>query len=88
MDVQETSAKAARSFLDKAIKYGTFKNSYPVEYDTLGEILHMSPNECRICCEYLESIGCDLIVVEEGDYVSLELKVNPSVVDFLKNYPD
>ncbi len=88
MDIREASKKIAKYFLEKAIKYGTFKNGYPITYLELGEALGMSSNDCRLCCEYLESIGCiEMIAAPKEDETALEFKVKPSVVDFLGRNP-
>lgn len=85
MSIRLESRKVADYLLNKATKYGTFKNTYPLMYDELGEVIGISPNDCRLFCEYLESIGCiKLIDGQNEDEIFHELKVNPAIVDFLE----
>jgi len=48
----------------------------------------MTPKECRLCREYLESIGCISITANpDGNGTELLFKAMPAVVDFLENNP-
>ena len=87
MDIQEHAKKISEYLIDKVRKYGTFKNHFIETYSHIGEVNGMSPNECRLCCEYLESIGCIQIVKSaDTNDDEWEIKANPSIVDFLKNF--
>ncbi len=88
MSIREKSLKIASYLFEKAVEYGTFKNSYPATYGELGDALGMSPKECRLCCEYLESIGCVNVTTNpDGNGTDLLFKAMPAVVDFLENTP-
>ena len=81
--IKRKGGKVADYLLNQAIKYGTFKNTYPLMYDELGEALEISFDNCCLFFEYLESIGCiELIAVQRGDEIFHRFKINPAIVDF------
>lgn len=85
MKIREWSKKIARYLLEKAMKQGTFKKSYPITYGELAKTIGAELEVCRLCCEYLESISCiEINNNPDGNGTDFLFRALPAVVDFLE----
>ena len=87
MKIREWSKKIARYLLEKAMKQGTFKKSHIINYGELAKDIGIGLESCRLCCEYLESIGCiEINNNPDGNSTDFLFRALPAVVDFLECY--
>ncbi len=82
MSVHDGAKKILRHLLDLAIEHGNLNMQTALQYDELAKVVGLDVKMCRVCCQYLETIGAVSVVGENPPY---EIEITAVGVDFLES---